>query len=64
METNEINVPMFTYFDIYVLNNNIDFSFGEVKMFQQGQIWKTTTNKIVVSNYRPLEEIMIKIQTT
>ena len=55
---------MFTYFDIYVLNNNIDFSFGEVKMFQQGQIWKTTTNKIVVSNYPPLEEIMIKIQTT
>ena len=38
METIEMNIPMFTYFDIYVANNNIDYPFAEINMFQKD--WK------------------------
>ena len=35
METMEINIPMFTYFDIYAAKNNIDYPFAEISMFQK-----------------------------
>ena len=35
METMEINIPMFTYFDIYATNNKIDYPFAEINMFQK-----------------------------
>ena len=37
MEKNRIYIPMFTYFEMYVSNNNIDYPFLEVNMFQKGQ---------------------------
>ena len=33
-------------------------------MFKKGQAWKTTSNKTIVSNHPPLEEITIKAQNT
>ena len=64
MESNRIDVPMFTYFGINASNNKIDYPFLEVYMFQKGQTWKTTTNKTIISNHPPLEEIIIKAQNT
>ena len=55
---------MFTYLEMYVSNNNIDYPFLEVNMFQKGQVWKTTSNKTIVSNHPPLEEITIIAQNT
>ena len=54
MESNRIDVPMFTYFGINASNNKIDYPFLEVYMFQKGQTWKTTTNKTIISNHPPL----------
>ena len=34
-QTMEINIPMFTYFDIYAAKNNIDYPFAEISMFQK-----------------------------
>ena len=53
---------MFTYLEMYVSNNNIDYPFLEVNMFQKGQVWKTTSNKTIVSNHPPLEEVTITAQ--
>ena len=64
MESNRINVSMFTYFEIYASNNKINYPFLEVNMFQKGQTWKTMKNKTVISNHPPLEEIIIKAQNT
>ena len=36
LETHMINIPMFTYLKMYVSNNNIDYPFLEVNMFQKG----------------------------
>ena len=36
MKTNRIDIPMFTYFEIYASNNNIEYPFLEVNMFQKG----------------------------
>ena len=33
METMKMNILMFTYFDIYAANNNIDYPFAEINMF-------------------------------
>ena len=33
-------------------------------MFKKGQVWKTTSNKTIVSNHPPLEEITIRAQNT
>ena len=57
-----MNIPVFTYFDIYAAKNNIDYSFAEISMFQRD--WNTTTEKKVVSTHPPLEEIKITIQGT
>ena len=35
MKTMEMNIPMFTYFDIYATKNNIDYPFAEISMFQK-----------------------------
>ena len=35
MERNRIDIPMFTCFEIYASNNNIEFPFREVNMFQK-----------------------------
>ena len=35
METMEMNIPMFAYFDIYATKNNIDYPFAEISMFQR-----------------------------
>ena len=60
METMEVNIPMFTYLDIYASNNKISYPFAEINMFQKD--WSTTSEKKVVSTHPPLEEITIKIQ--
>ena len=60
METMEMNIPMFTYFDIYATNNNINYPFAEINMFQKD--WNTTNEKKVVSTHPPLEEIKIRVQ--
>ena len=57
-----MNIPMFTYFDIYATKNNIDYLFTEISMFQKD--WNTTTEKKVVSTHSPLEEITIIVQGT
>ena len=57
-----MNVPMFTYFDIYAAKNNIDYPFAEISMFQKD--WNTTTEKKVVSIHPPMEEIKITVQGT
>ena len=64
MEKNRIDIPMFTYLEIYASNNNIDYSFLEVNMFQKGQVWKTMSNKTIVSNHPLLEEVHIIAQNT
>ena len=60
METMEINIPMFTYFDIYATTNNINYPFTDIGMFQKD--WNTTSEKKVVSTHPPLEEVIIKVQ--
>ena len=62
METMEMNIPMFTYLEIYAAKNNIDYPFVKISMFQKD--WNTTTEKKVVSTHPPLEEIKISIQET
>ena len=42
-QTMEMNIQMFTYFDIYVTKNNINYPFGEISIFQND--WNTTTEK-------------------
>ena len=51
----EMNIPMFTYFDIYTAKNNIYYPFAEISMFQKN--WNTTSEKKVGSTHPPLEEI-------
>ena len=51
METMEMNISMFTYFDIYAAKNNIDYPFAEISMFQKN--WNTITEKKVVSTHPP-----------
>ena len=58
----EMNIPMFTYFDIYAAKNNIDYPFAEISMFQRD--WNTTTEKKIVSTHPILEEIKITVQGT
>ena len=62
METMEMNIPMFTYFDIYAANNQIKYHFAKINMFQKE--WKSNTafEKKIVSTHPPLEEIKIKAQ--
>ena len=62
METMEINILMFTYFNIYAATNNIDYPFAEISMFQKE--WDTTSKNKIVSIYPPLEETIIKAQNT
>ena len=52
-----MNIPMFIYFDIYAANNNINYPFAEINMFQKE--WMTTSEKKKVSTHPPLEEIKI-----
>ena len=35
METLEVNIPMFTYFDIYASNKIISYPFAKINMFQK-----------------------------
>ena len=58
----EMNIPMFTYFDIYAAKNNIDYPFAKISMFQNN--WNTTTEKQAVSTHPHLEEIKIIVQGT
>ena len=58
----EINILMFTYFDIYVTTNNINYPFMEIDMFQND--WNTISEKKVVSTYPLLEEVIIKVQNS
>ena len=60
METMEMNIPMFTYFDIYAANNQIKYPFAKINMFQKE--WNTTSEKKIVSTHPPLEELKIKAQ--
>ena len=55
-------IPMFTYFDIYAANNQINYPFAKINMFQKE--WKSynTSEKKIVSTHPPLEEIKIKAQ--
>ena len=53
---------MFTYFDIYGANNQIDYPFAEINMFQKEWIPNTTFEKKVVSTHPSLEEIRIMAQ--
>ena len=62
METMEINILMFTYFNIYAATNNIDYPFAEISMFQKE--WDTTSKNNIVSTHPPLEETIIKAQNT
>ena len=57
-----MNIPMFTYFDIYAANNQIKYPFAKINMFQKE--WKSNTNseKKIVSTHPPLEEIKFKVQ--
>ena len=57
-----MNIPMFTYFDIYATNNQIKYPFAKINMFQKEWKSNTTTEKKIVSTYPPLEEIKIKAQ--
>ena len=59
METMEMNIPLFTYFDIYAINNQINYPFAEINMFQKEWSPNTTSEKKVVSTHPPLEEIKI-----
>ena len=58
--TMEINIPMFTYFDIYATTNNINYPFMEIGMFQKD--WNTISGKKLVSTHPPLEEVIIKVK--
>ena len=60
MEIMGINIPVFTYFDIYEAKNNIDYPFAEISMFQKD--WNTTTKKKEVFTHHPLVEITIIAQ--
>ena len=62
METMEMNIPMFTYFDIYATNNQIKYPFAKINMFQKEWKSNTTSEKKIVSTHPPLEEIKIKAQ--
>ena len=42
-QTMEMNIPTFTYFDIYAAKNNIGYPFAEISMFQKD--WNTTVEK-------------------
>ena len=57
-----MNIPMFTYFDIYATKNYIGYPFVEISMFQKD--WNTTIEKQVVSIHPHLEEIKIIVQGT
>ena len=57
-----MNIPMFTYFDIYAASSRIDYPFAEINMFQKEWILNTTSEKKIVSTHPPLEEIKIKVQ--
>ena len=61
MEQNGINIPMFTYLEIYASNNNMECPFLEVNTIQKGQVWKTAS-KTIVANHPPLEEVTITAQ--
>ena len=63
MEIMKMNISMFTYFDIYTSNNQIDYHFAEINMFQKEWIPNTTSEKKIVSTHPPLEEIKIKAQS-
>ena len=62
METMEMNIPMFTYFDIYAANNQIKYPFAKINMFQKEWKSNTTPEKKTVLIHPPLEEIKIKAQ--
>ena len=62
METMEMNIPMFTYFDIYAANNQIKYPFAKINMFQKEWKSNTTSEKKLVSTHPPLKEIKIKAQ--
>ena len=62
METMEMNIPMFTYFDIYAANNQIKYPFAKINMFQKEWKSNATFEKKIVSTHPPLEEIKIKAQ--
>ena len=53
METMEINILIFTYFDIYATTNNINDPFTEIDIFQKD--WNTTFENKVVSTHPPLD---------
>ena len=57
-----MNIPMFTYFDIYAAHNQIKYPFAKINIFQKE--WKSNTiyEKKIVSNHPHLEEIKIKAQ--
>ena len=55
-------IPMFTYFDIYAANNQINYPFPKTNMFQKEWKSNTTSEKKIVSTHPPLEEIKIKAQ--
>ena len=57
-----MNIPVFAYFDICATNNDIDYPFVEISMFQKD--WTTTSEKKVVSTHPHLEEVIIKVQNT
>ena len=61
MEQNTIDIPMFTYLEMYASNNNLDYPFLEVNTLQKGQVWKNAS-KTIVSNHSPLEEVTITAQ--
>ena len=57
-----MNIPLFTYFDIYAANNQIKYPFAKINMFQKEWKSNTTSDKKIVSTHPPLEEIKIKAQ--
>ena len=57
-----MNIPMFTYFDIYATNNQIEYPFAKINMFNKEWKSNTTSEKKIVSTHPPLEEIKIKAQ--
>ena len=62
METMEMNIPMFTYFDIYAVNNQIKYPFANINMFNKEWKSNTISEKKIVSTHPPLEEIKIKVE--
>ena len=57
-----MNISMFTYFDIYAANNQIEYPFAKINMFSKEWKSNTTSEKKIVSTHPPLEEIKIKAQ--